>query len=288
MAWTERQRAMLREIGVEPWQPPAAEAKAAAAAMPAAAPATAAVPAAGRHASPDGAGGATAAPADAVPAHVVPADVASPDPAALDWPALRAAVAGCRACALCGARRQTVFGVGHERAHWMVVGEAPGEQEDLQGEPFVGPAGRLLDAMLAALDLTRAPAPPERQVYIANTLKCRPPGNRNPQPDELARCLPYLARQIALVQPRIVLALGRFAVQALLGSDEPIGRLRGRVHRYRGLPLVVSYHPAYLLRQPADKAKAWDDLCLAVEVVEAAGAAAPPAAGPGQARHGSG
>jgi DNA polymerase len=272
MAWTERQRAMLREIGVEPWRPPAAEARAAAAALPA----------------PTAAGRATAAPAAAAPAHTVLADAAPADPAALDWPALRAAVAGCRACALCGARRQTVFGVGHERAHWMIVGEAPGEQEDLQGEPFVGPAGRLLDAMLAALDLTRAPAPPERQVYIANTLKCRPPGNRNPQPEELARCLPYLARQIALVQPRIVLALGRFAVQALLGSDEPIGRLRGRVHRYQGLPLVVSYHPAYLLRQPADKAKAWDDLCLAAEVVEAAGAAALPAAGPGEASHGSG
>jgi len=293
MAWTERQRAMLREIGIEPWRPPAAEARAAAAALPAgpAVPAPAAVlPAAGRHAGPDGAVGVTAAPADAGPANAVPADAAPVDPVALDWPALRAAVAGCRACALCTARRQTVFGVGHERAHWMIVGEAPGEQEDLQGEPFVGPAGRLLDAMLAALGLTRAPAPPERQVYIANTLKCRPPGNRNPQPEELARCLPYLARQIALVQPRIVLALGRYAVQALLGSDEPIGRLRGRVHRYQGLPLVVSYHPAYLLRQPADKAKAWDDLCLAAEAVEAAGTAArtqpQPAAGPGHASHG--
>jgi len=264
MAWTERQRAMLREIGIEPWRPPAAEA----AAVAAAAPAPAAAPAGGRAAS---ASNAAPAAASSMPA----------DPAALDWPALRAAVAGCRACTLCEARRQTVFGVGHERAHWMIVGEAPGEQEDLQGEPFVGPAGRLLDAMLAALALTRAPAPPARQVYITNTLKCRPPGNRNPQPDELERCLPYLARQIALVRPRIVLALGRFAVQALLGSDEPIGRLRGRVHRYQGLPLVVSYHPAYLLRQPADKAKAWADLCLAAELAEAGDPAQPePAAGP--------
>jgi len=286
MAWTERQRAMLREIGVEPWRPPGREAGTTVApttpAMTTVTPALAAKAATPRRtAAPPTAQGADAAPADARPAsagatpvsaYVAGAATASADAAmsavaTLAWPALRAAVAGCRACTLCEARRQTVFGVGHERAHWMIVGEGPGEQEDVQGEPFVGPAGRLLDAMLAALELTRAPAPPERQVYIANTLKCRPPGNRNPQPDELARCLPYLARQIALVQPRVILALGRFAVQALLGSDEPIGRLRGRVHRYQGVPLVVSYHPAYLLRQPADKAKAWDDLCLAAEVI---------------------
>lgn len=197
---------------------------------------------------------------------------------ALDWPALREAVADCRACGLCEKRRQTVFGVGHPQAHWMVVGEAPGEQEDLRGEPFVGPAGRLLDQMLAALGLTRAEtapegAPaltPERQVYIANTLKCRPPGNRNPEPAELARCEPYLVRQIELVQPRVILAMGRFAVQALLRTDEPIGRLRGRVHRYQGVPLIVTYHPAYLLRNLLDKAKAWEDLCLAMDTMEAA------------------
>jgi DNA polymerase len=153
----------------------------------------------------------------------------------------------------------------------MIVGEAPGEQEDLKGEPFVGSAGQLLDAMLNALQLTRADAPPERQVYIANTLKCRPPRNRNPEPDELARCEPFLVRQIELVQPRLILAMGRFAVQALLRSSEPIGRLRGRVHRYHGVPLVVTYHPAYLLRNPADKARAWDDLLLAAAIVEAAG-----------------
>ena len=196
--------------------------------------------------------------------------------AGLDWPALRQAVAECRACGLCEKRRQTVFGVGHARAHWMVVGEAPGEQEDLRGEPFVGPAGRLLDQMLAALGLTRAEAAPEgapaltpdRQVYIANTLKCRPPGNRNPEPAELERCEPFLVRQIELVQPRVILAMGRFAVQALLRTDEPIGRLRGRVHRYQGVPLIVTYHPAYLLRNLLDKAKAWDDLCLAMETME--------------------
>jgi DNA polymerase len=197
--------------------------------------------------------------------------------AGLDWAALRQAVADCRACGLCEKRRQTVFGVGPARAHWMVVGEAPGEQEDLRGEPFVGPAGRLLDQMLAALGLTRAEAAPEgapaltpdRQVYIANTLKCRPPGNRNPEPAELARCEPFLVRQIELVRPQVILAMGRFAVQALLRTDEPIGRLRGRVHRYQGVPLIVTYHPAYLLRNLLEKAKAWDDLCLAMDTMDA-------------------
>ncbi|MBI5259632.1 MAG: uracil-DNA glycosylase [Burkholderiales bacterium] len=191
--------------------------------------------------------------------------------AGLDWPALRDAVANCRACTLCESRTQTVFGVGHERAHWMIVGEAPGEQEDLRGEPFVGAAGRLLDRMLLALGLTRAPAAPNQQVYIANTLKCRPPRNRNPAPEELQRCQPFLERQVELVQPRIILAMGRFAVQSLLASTEPIGRLRGQVHTWRGRPLVVTYHPAYLLRSPADKARAWADLCLAAHVADQAG-----------------
>ncbi len=194
----------------------------------------------------------------------------------LDWPALRLAVAECRACSLCQSRKQTVFGVGHRQAHWMIVGEAPGEQEDQQGEPFVGKAGQLLDRMLAALGLTRAEdgaQPPRQRVYIANTLKCRPPRNRNPAPAELASCEPFLVRQIELLQPRLILAMGRFAVQALLRSDEAIGKLRGRVHRYQGVPLVVTYHPAYLLRNPADKARAWEDLCLAAGVVEAAGVA---------------
>jgi DNA polymerase len=195
---------------------------------------------------------------------------------AMGWDALREAAAGCTACRLAtSGRRQAVFGVGHVDAHWMVVGEAPGEQEDLRGEPFVGPSGQLLDNMLKALGLSRhetpppggegPPSDPARQVYIANTLKCRPPANRNPQPDELAQCERFLVRQIALVQPRIILAMGRFAVQALLRTDEPVGRLRGRVHRYQGVPLVVTYHPAYLLRNLEDKARAWDDLCLAAE-----------------------
>jgi DNA polymerase len=173
---------------------------------------------------------------------------------------------------LCESRQQTVFGVGHPHAHWMVVGEAPGEQEDRQGEPFVGPAGQLLDNMLGAIGLTRSDAPPERQVFIANTLKCRPPKNRNPDPAETAQCAPFLERQIALVSPRIILAMGRFAAQALLASDAPLGKLRGRVHQYRGVPVVVTYHPAYLLRTPADKARAWEDLCLAASVVQAGAA----------------
>ncbi|RQP26619.1 uracil-DNA glycosylase [Piscinibacter terrae] len=186
----------------------------------------------------------------------------------MDWPALREAVVACTACKLCETRRQTVFGVGNQQSHWMVVGEAPGEQEDIQGEPFVGKSGQLLDNMLKALGLGRkdaTPPDPSRQVYIANTLKCRPPGNRNPQPEELAQCEHFLIRQIELVKPRIILAMGRFAVQSLLRSTEPIGRLRGRVHRYQGVPLIVTYHPAYLLRNLEDKARAWDDLCLAAE-----------------------
>jgi uracil-DNA glycosylase family 4 len=176
----------------------------------------------------------------------------------MDWDALEQAVAGCRACKLCESRRNTVFGVGDRQADWLIVGEAPGENEDLQGEPFVGQAGRLLDNMLAALGLDR-----QHQVFIANVLKCRPPGNRNPEPEEVAQCEPFLRRQVALLKPRIILAMGRFAVQSLLQTTEPIGKLRGRVHSYQGVPVIVTYHPAYLLRNLPDKAKAWADLCLA-------------------------
>ena len=208
----------------------------------------------------------------------------------MDWPQLEAAVAACRACGLCAGRTQTVFGVGARSADWMVIGEAPGENEDRQGQPFVGQAGKLLDAMLAAIGLSRqvedapesvaASAHPagaegqkglKRGVYIANVLKCRPPGNRNPQPDEIAQCEPYLRRQVALVQPKVILAMGRFAVQSLLQTTEPIGRLRGRVHQYQGVPVIVTYHPAYLLRALPEKAKAWQDLCLAMEVMRGSG-----------------
>jgi DNA polymerase len=258
MRWDERQRAMLREIGVHAWWP-VDDAAATAQQPPAEAP-----PAAAPELAPP--------PARTLAREAAPAPARASAPsavAALDWPELRAAVAACTACTLCESRRQTVFGVGNERAHWMIVGEAPGEQEDRQGEPFVGKSGQLLDNMLRAVGLTRGEAEPARQVFIANTLKCRPPGNRNPAPDELAKCEAFLVRQVQLVQPRIIVAMGAFAVQSLLRSTEPVGRLRGRVHRYQGVPLIVTYHPAYLLRNPVDKAKAWDDLCLAVETAAA-------------------
>ena len=194
----------------------------------------------------------------------------------MDWPALREAVASCAACSLSESRRQTVFGTGHPRAHWMIVGEAPGEEEDRRGEPFVGRSGQLLDNMLRAIGLSRQAGDtpdPAKQVFIANTLKCRPPGNRNPLPEELACCEGFLIRQIELVQPKIILAMGRFAVQSLLRSSAPIGQLRGRVHRYQGVPLVVTYHPAYLLRNLPEKARAWDDLCLALDTVESSAGA---------------
>ena len=250
MAWTERQRAMLDEMGIRLWLPPESDTPAPAVAP--AQPPVARVPAAPAVVS--------------LPHGDRPAGVDT-----MDWPALREAVTNCSACKLCQGRRQTVFGVGNIRAHWMVVGEAPGEQEDRQGEPFVGKSGQLLDNMLRAIGLTRAEAEPARQVYIANTIKCRPPGNRNPEPEELAQCEPFLIRQVALVQPKIILAMGRFAVQSLLRSSEPIGRLRGRVHRYQGVPLIVTYHPAYLLRNLEDKARAWDDLCLAMHTLQAGG-----------------
>jgi uracil-DNA glycosylase family 4 len=185
------------------------------------------------------------------------------DVAALDWAGLEAAVQACRACGLCESRQNTVFGTGPAAAEWLIVGDAPGEEEDLGGEPFLGDPGKLLDNMLRTLGLDR-----RRNAYIANVLKCRPPGNRNPDPAELAQCEPFLRRQVELLQPRIILAMGRFAVQALLQTQDPIGRLRGRVHRYLDVPVVVTYHPAYLLRNLPDKAKAWADLCLAMDLLE--------------------
>ncbi len=176
----------------------------------------------------------------------------------MDWQQLKAAVPQCRACALSAARAHTVFGVGDEHADWLLVGEAPGAEEDARGEPFVGQAGRLLDNMLASIGLKRG-----ANVYITNVLKCRPPGNRNPERGEVEQCSPYLQRQIELIRPKLIVAMGRFAVQTLLDTDASIGSLRGRVHRYRGVPLIVTYHPAYLLRSLHEKAKAWEDLCFA-------------------------
>jgi DNA polymerase len=179
--------------------------------------------------------------------------------AQLDWDDLQREVSGCTACALHTSRTQTVFGVGDRQADWLIVGEAPGADEDRQGEPFVGRAGKLLDAMLFALGLRR------EQVFIANILKCRPPNNRDPAPEEIRCCWPFLDRQITLLAPRIILAIGRIAAQSLLQTEVPVGKLRGRVHRYQpgNIPLIVSYHPAYLLRSPREKRKSWEDLQLA-------------------------
>jgi DNA polymerase len=180
------------------------------------------------------------------------------------WVELKRLVSGCTQCALHKTRTQTVFGVGDENAEWMLIGEAPGAEEDRLGDPFVGQAGKLLDNMLAALELERT-----RKVYIANVLKCRPPGNRNPEPGEVAKCSPHLLKQIELTKPKLILAMGRFAAQTLLKSDASIASLRGRVHRYAGVPLIVTYHPAYLLRTLEDKAKAWEDLVFARKTMQA-------------------
>lgn len=174
------------------------------------------------------------------------------------WIELKQAVPACTACGLHKSRTQTVFGVGDEQADWLLVGEAPGAEEDRLGEPFVGQAGKLLDNMLASIGLARGD-----NVYICNVLKCRPPGNRNPEPDEVAKCTPFLLRQIELIEPKLIVAMGRFAAQTLLNTDASIASLRGRVHQYAGRPLIVTYHPAYLLRNLPDKSKAWADLVFA-------------------------
>jgi DNA polymerase len=248
-----RREQYLEALGIELWRPRRA-----------------AVPAAPVPAEPPPAIARAAAPA------ALPLPAAAGGPAAEspdDWQQLRAEVAGCTRCGLATGRTQTVFGVGDVNARWLVIGEAPGEQEDLRGEPFVGAAGQLLDRMLLAIDL------PRPTVFIANILKCRPPGNRDPRPDEVACCLPYLLRQIALLRPAIILCVGRIAAQTLLATDTPIGRLRGQVHRFGPLqtPLVVTYHPSYLLRSPGEKRKAWEDLKFARRVFqETTGASAPP------------
>jgi uracil-DNA glycosylase family 4 len=192
----------------------------------------------------------------------------------LDWGALETAVAGCTACALAPTRTRTVFGVGDKVADWLFVGEGPGAEEDQRGEPFVGQAGRLLDNMLGSLGLARG-----RGVYIANIVKCRPPGNRNPDSGEALACRPFLERQVDLIRPKLIVALGKVAATNLLGRDVPVGSLRGHVHAYRGVPMIVTYHPAYLLRNLPDKAKAWEDLCFARDTMAAlVGAAADEAA----------
>ena len=193
-----------------------------------------------------------------------PAPLEEVSAAGLDWDALAAAVASCERCALAAGRTQTVFGVGNRHAEWMIIGEAPGQEEDRQGEPFVGRAGQLLNAMLESVGLSRT------QVFIANILKCRPPANRDPEPAEAAACSGWLARQIELVKPKLILCVGRIAAQNLLQTQTPIGKLRGQRYAYgaREIPVVVTWHPAYLLRSPAEKRRAWQDLLLARQVFE--------------------
>jgi uracil-DNA glycosylase family 4 len=233
-----RRRAYLRALGVDQWVPRGVAGALASAASRAAVPTEPALTA--------------PSPSPALPDPIP----GPPHPAALGWDELAAAVAACRACGLCESRTQTVFGVGNRGAELLVIGEAPGADEDREGEPFVGRAGRLLNQMLAAIGLPRS------QVYIANILKCRPPGNRDPRPDEVLRCQGFLQRQLALIRPRVILSVGRVSAQSLLATDTPVGRLRGRWLAYGAdsIPLRVTYHPAYLLRSPDQKAKAWEDL----------------------------
>jgi uracil-DNA glycosylase len=287
MQLDSRQRAMLAAMGVHVWQPlPEQENKPLAQAAPSAAPAAPAAPAVHTPRSPpvpSPTAAYTASPLAASPPST-PAVALQPRPDGIDrmdWQQLQTAVSTCQACALCEGRKNTVFGQGQPsadvalapRADWLIIGEAPDEQEDSVGQPFVGQAGQLLDNMLRAMAVNGQPLGRASNVFIANVLKCRPPANRNPSSQELAMCQPYLQRQIALLQPKIILAMGRFAVQALLGSTEPLGKLRGRVHTLvdgsSQTPVIVTYHPAYLLRNLPDKAKAWTDLLLAMETLEA-------------------
>lgn len=200
-----------------------------------------------------------------------PAVAAQPAVAQLDWQGLQQAVAACQACSLAQTRTQTVFGVGDPDAEWLFVGEAPGAEEDRRGEPFVGQAGQLLDNMLAAINLKRGD-----NVYIANVLKCRPPGNRDPQGEEVIKCDPFLKRQVELIRPKLIVAMGRFAAQSLLNTEQSISALRSKLHDYHGVPVIVTYHPAYLLRNLMDKAKAWEDLCFARATMKQLQSAEPP------------
>ena len=279
----KRQRAMLAEMGVRVWSPMTE-----AAVMAAPVPAAEVMPTHVEEAQSFAAASelatqaiARAAGEDTAARHI-PAPVLIQRPEGIDhmdWSALHSTVSGCQACTLCGSRQNTVFGVGAPaqngqapQVDWLIVGEAPGEDEDRQGEPFVGQAGQLLDNMLGAMKLSRTGVRKAQGggVFITNVLKCRPPGSRNPKPEEVAQCLPYLERQVALLQPKMIVAMGRLAMQALLRDtlpevdSTPLGKLRGRVHHYQNVPVVVTYHPAYVLRNLPEKAKVWADLCLAM------------------------
>jgi len=274
----ERQRAMLAEMGVRVWWPQAqVQVQPEASALPTAAPVVSAppvvtpmppaeVPVATPRPAPVATPAARPAPALPVQAAVVVTGKPLADGVdRMDWTTLQDTAAACQACDLCGQRKKSVFGVGDVQADWMVIGDPPGEDEEQQGEPFAGQAGQLLDNMLKAVGLARQ-AHGEGGVYITNAVKCRPPG-RNPTLQELSTCAPYLARQVALVQPKVIVVMGRFAVQSVLQSSEPLGKLRGQLHTFQGIPVVATYHPSSLLRTPADKAKAWVDLLLALKAV---------------------
>ena len=198
--------------------------------------------------------------------HSVESASVSPDVEMDDWERLEKGIASCRACPLFEHRRQTVPGMGDRQAEWLFIGEGPGAEEDASGLPFVGQAGKLLDSMLAAIRLKRG-----EKVYIANAVKCRPPGNRTPETGEIARCQPFLERQIELIQPRLIVLLGRSAVHAILREERAsLASLRGKRFEYKGIPVVVTYHPAYLLRSLPEKAKTWEDLLFACRIMEGA------------------
>jgi DNA polymerase len=274
----QRQRAMLEEMGVKLWWPQDPEAMPSADAQTfevvADTPQIATQTIANKRLLTDG--NHLSSSPHQPPAVQPPSHLAAQSTQSMDWSTLQATVTSCAACSLCKTRKNTVFGVGQAdptpgqapQVDWMIVGEAPGEHEDIQGEPFVGAAGKLLDNMLKAMGCSR-----EHNVYIANVLKCRPPGNRNPAPEEITQCAPYLERQVALLRPKVIVAMGRFAVQTLLADSVPqvqtipLGKLRGQVFSYQGVPVIVTYHPAYLLRSLQEKAKSWADLCLAMAVM---------------------
>jgi len=276
----DRQRAMLTEMGVRVWTPamPSLEAvpsASTAASAPAVTTAASAVPIACASApvsapAPSRSVAPVRTAAAVTPKAPVPDTAHPPLPvglAEMDWAALQTAAAGCEACGLCAQRQHSVFGMGSTQADWLVLGDAPGEAESAVGQPFAGDAGRLLDNMLKAVGLSRE-GEAQTGAYLMHATQCPTPDARNPSPEELHRCAAYVSRKVALVQPRVIVVMGRFAMQSLLQSAEPLGKMRGQVHRYQGVPVVVTYPPAYLLRNPSDKGKAWADLCLALQVVQ--------------------
>jgi DNA polymerase len=273
----DRQRAMLAEMGVRVWMPEPSMVQAVATPETVLAASVASMP---LNAVP---AAVVMVPVQVRPVPVKALPVAAPQPQAhpplpvaladMDWTGLRAAATDCQACGLCAQRAHSVFGMGAANAHWLVLGDAPGEEESALGQPFAGEAGRLLDNMLKAVGLSRAGEGAAEGVagaYVMHATQCPTPDARNPSPDELSACVAYVSRKVALVKPRVILVMGRFAMQSLLQTTDPLGKMRGQVHRYQGVPVVVTYPPAYLLRNQADKGKAWEDLCLALKVVQEA------------------